>query len=169
MDPRALLLHQLDTAYDHKAWHGPTLKGVLRGLDEPLASWRPADDRHTIWELAVHCAYWKYAVRRRITGEKRGAFALDGSNWFHRPEPCSAPAERAPRWADERRLLDAEHAALRAAVAALDPDVLERAPGGRGRSLAELVAGAAAHDLYHAGQIQLMKRLAAEPALQAFR
>src|SRR5690606_13952831 len=162
MTPLALLLHGIDTAYDHKAWHGPTLKGALRGVDEALASWRPAAERHTIWELAVHCAYWKYTVRRRITGEARGAFPLEGSNWFRRPDGEA-------RWAEERRLLDAEHAALRAAVAALDPAALDRAPDGGAHTLAQLVAGAAAHDLYHAGQIQLMKRLAREASLTPHR
>jgi uncharacterized damage-inducible protein DinB len=162
MSPLALLLHQLDTAYDHKAWHGPTLKGALRGVDERLASWRPAKGRHTIWELAVHCAYWKYAVRRRIAGEKRGAFPLDGSNWFRRPDGAA-------RWDAERKLLDAEHAALREVVAALDPAALGRAPEGSAHTLARQIAGVAAHDLYHAGQIQLMKRLADEAALAAFR
>lgn len=156
MTPHALLLHQLDTAYAAKAWHGPTLKGVLRGVDEGLASWRPAPDRHTIWELAVHCAYWKYTVRRRITGEKRGAFPLDGSNWFARPDGEAV-------WKQELRLLDDIHRSLRDAVAALAPADLER-PSGQ-YTLAELIAGAAAHDLYHAGQIQLMKRLAAEARL----
>lgn len=158
MTPLDLLLHQLDTAYDRKAWHGPTLKGVLRGVDDELASWRPAPERHTIWELAVHCAYWKYTVRRRIAGERRGAFPLDGSNWFPRPDGTA-------RWTDERTLLDDTHRALRKAVAALAPADLGRASGRY--TLAKLIAGIAAHDLYHAGQIQLMKRLAAEPALTA--
>jgi hypothetical protein len=106
-------------------------------------------------------SYWKYTVRRQITGEKRGAFALDGSNWFPRPDGTA-------RWADERRLLDAEHIALRTAVAALRPADLARTPEGSAHPLAELVAGAAAHDLYHAGQIQLMKRLARERDLRSF-
>lgn len=158
MSPLDLLLHQLDTAYDHKAWHGPTLKGVLRGVDEHLAAWRPADGRHTIWELAVHCAYWKYTVRRRLLGEKRGSFPLDGSNWFRRPDGEA-------RWKDELRLLEETHRALRDTVAGLDESDLARTSGRY--TVAELVAGVAAHDLYHAGQIQLMKRLAAEPALAA--
>jgi hypothetical protein len=161
MTPLALLLHQLDTAYDHKAWHGPTLKGVLRGVPADLAGWRPAPDRHTIWELVVHCAYWKYAVRRQLTGEDRGSFALAGSNWFVRPDGDA-------RWPNERRLLDAEHTALRIAVAELDPALLDRTPEGSTHTRAALIAGVAAHDLYHAGQIQLMKRLAREAGLEAF-
>ena len=157
----ALLLHLLDTAFDRKAWHGPTLRGVLRGVDEDLASWRPAPERHTIWEIALHCAYWKYTVRRRITGAPRGRFALKGSNWFARPDGDA-------RWASERRLLKEEHVKLRAAVASFDPAYLDEMPPKSTHTFRDLIAGAAAHDLYHAGQVQLMKRLAGAESLHPY-
>src|SRR4051794_26233423 len=78
----SLLLRFLDESYEKKAWHGPNLKGSVRGLDAFTAEWRPRSDRHSIVEIVVHCAYWKYAVRRRLSGEKRGSFSLKGSNWF---------------------------------------------------------------------------------------
>ena len=88
-DPRvAVLLRLLDEGFDAKAWHGPNLRGPLRRLDAATAAFRPAPGRHTIWEHAVHAAYWKYAVRRRITGDDRGSFPLKGSNWFVRPDPA---------------------------------------------------------------------------------
>ncbi|MDX1438769.1 MAG: DinB family protein [Rubricoccaceae bacterium] len=161
MTSKALLLHQLDTAFDTKAWHGPTLKGVLRGVDVEMASWRPAADRHTIWELMIHCAYWKYTVRRRILDEKRGAFPLDGSNWFVRPEKDAS-------WKDELNLLYETHRSLREAVEKLSSSKLDTIPEGSSHSFTELIAGVAAHDLYHAGQIQLMKRLAAERRLASY-
>jgi len=58
-NPRVqLLLRALDTAYDHSSWHGPILRGSLRGVSAEEAAWRPAPGRHNIWELAVHAAYW---------------------------------------------------------------------------------------------------------------
>ena len=78
-------LELLDEAFERKAWHGPNLRGALRGLTAAEAAWRPGPGRHNVWELAVHAAYWKYAVRRALTGEKRGAFRFPGSNWFARP------------------------------------------------------------------------------------
>ena len=91
--PIAILLRMLDEAYDHRAWHGTNLRGSLRGLNARQAAWRPAPRRHNIWEEAVHTAYWKYAVWRRLTGEKRGSFALEGSNWFARPaDPATEAA-----------------------------------------------------------------------------
>jgi len=147
-------LLQIDEAYDTKSWHGTNLRGSLRGLSPEVAAWRPAPGRHNIWELAVHAAYWKYAVRRRITGEKRGSFALAGSNWFRRPEAATASA-----WKADLALLAREHREMRKVIAALTSKALaKRAPGGSA-TLGYLVRGAAAHDLYHAGQIQILKRL----------
>ena len=162
MTTHALLLHQLDTAFHTKAWHGPTLKGVLRGVDGRLASWRPAPERHTIWELMVHCAYWKYTVRRRILGETRGAFPLKGSNWFTRPDGEA-------NWKADLKLLTDTHRSLREAVEDLDEARLDTVPSGSTNTFAQLIAGVAAHDLYHAGQIQLMKRLAGEQTIQSFK
>jgi len=149
-----LLLAVLDRAYDRQSWHGTNLKGAVRGLPPSAAAWRPAAGRHNIWEIVVHCAYWKYAVWRRLTGATRGSFPLEGSNWFER-----GAADGAARWAADRRLLDVMHRQLRAAVAAVPAGRLRTRSTGLKTSPLDLVTGIAAHDLYHAGQIQLIKRL----------
>lgn len=146
-----LLLRLLDEAYDHKGWHGPNLKGTIRGLDAAAATWRPSPSRHNIRELVLHMAYWKYAVRRRLTGERRGSFSLEGSNWFRRDDPD-------PRaWKEETALLQREHGALREAVTRLSARDLSRRVGQH--DFARLVFGAASHDLYHTGQVAMVKRL----------
>jgi len=147
-------LRLLDEAYDRKAWHGPNLRGALHGLTARQAAWRPAPGRHNVWELAVHAAYWKYAVRRRVLGEKRGSFGEPGSNWFERP---GARGERA--WRADRDRLDQEHRRLRAAVAGLGARDLWRSQPGTTRRLADLILGAALHDVYHTGQVRLLKTL----------
>ena len=152
-----LLLHLLDEAFDRKAWHGPNLFGAVRRLPPEEAAWRPAPGRHSVQDLALHCAYWKYAVRRKLTGEKRGSFPRKGSNFFPRARAAALAA-----WKADLAILRAEHAKLRAAVAAFPPKRLRsRAPGSR-HSYLRLIAGAAAHDLYHAGQIRLLIRLRPE-------
>lgn len=150
-----ILLDNLDQAYDHKAWHGTNLRGSLRGLSAEIAAWRPAPNRHNIWEIVVHTAYWKYAVYRRLTGERRGSFPLKGSNWFKRPQELSAAA-----WQAEVALLATMHKNLRAAIAKLHARALQQIPANSKYSNLAMIAGIAAHDLYHAGQIQLLKRLA---------
>jgi len=149
-----LLLALMDEAFERKAWHGTNLRGSLRGLGPAEAAWRPGRGRHNVWEIVVHTAYWKYAVRRQLTGEKRGSFLHRGSNWFERP---IRPSEAA--WKDDVALLVAEHRKLRQVVAGLRGPGLSRRSGGSRYDWAALIRGIASHDLYHAGQIQLLKRL----------
>jgi hypothetical protein len=142
---RELLLHLLDEGYTRGAWHGPTLRGSIRGVSAQEAAKRPAPGRHSIWELALHAAYWKYAVWRRLTGAKRGTFPRKGSNWLVVPSPASPAA-----WKQDVALLGEMHRDLRKVVEGLK----ELTPRRR-----RLIAGAAFHDVYHAGQIQVVKRL----------
>ena len=153
-NPRVqVLLRAIDTGYDHSSWHGPILKGSLRGVTAEEAAWRPAPARHNVWELAVHAAYWKYAVLRRLVSEAK--FPLKGSNWFPRPE--GDPGEKS--WKADLRILETIHRELRAAVAGLSDEVLDTVPKGSRRTIQDLVLGVAYHDIYHAGQIQIVKRL----------
>jgi len=149
-----LLLRLIDQGFDHAAWHGPTLGGAIRGLGAKEAAWRPGARRHNVWEIVLHTAYWKYAVRRRLTGGDLGAFPRSPSNW---PAPPSVLDQR--HWRADVRLLKEEHRQLRRAVAALSPGVLGRRLGKTRWTTADMIHGVAMHDLYHAGQIQLLKRL----------
>jgi hypothetical protein len=151
-----LLLRILDESYDKKAWHGPNLKGSIRRIDAVQAGWRPRADRHSIADNVVHAAYWKYAVRRRLRGDKRGSFALKGSNWFELPSPLSESS-----WEEFVTLLNQEHRLLTETVAAFPAARLHSfLEGGKWR-FDSLIHGIAMHDVYHAGQIQLLKRLQA--------
>ena len=148
------LLHALDRAYDRASWHGPNLRGAVRGLSPAASAFRPAEGRNSISELVVHCAYWKYAVRRKLTGEKRGSFPLEGSNWFRRPR-----REGVTRWKADVALLDEMHRTLRDAIERFPADRWTKRARGSKHTYQDLVAGATAHDLYHAGQIRLLKVL----------
>ena len=151
---RQILLNFLEDAYSRKAWHGPNLKGTIRGLTENLAQKRPATGRHNIWEIVVHAAYWKYAVRRRLLGEKRGSFPLKGSNWFRCPDVLTGDS-----WKSTVAMLDKEHFLLREAILKIPPAALYTPSAGSKTTNITLISGIASHDLYHAGQIQLIKRL----------
>ena len=152
--PISLLLRILDQAYDQKSWHGTTLRGSLRGLTAEEALWRPGKGRHNIWELALHTAYWKYVVRRRLAGDAIGSFERSPSNWPAVPDPADGRA-----WKRDVALLDAEHRKLRAVVARLSPAALGKLSPRGVWTNGEEIHGLAAHDLYHTGQIQLIKRL----------
>jgi hypothetical protein len=148
----ALLADQLDRAFRGPSWHGTSLRGTLRGLTPRDALWRPGSGRNCAWDLLLHAAYWKYVVRRRLTGGERASFPRQGANFPRLPEPADAAA-----WRADLALLDEQHEQLRAAVLALDPARLAQRRGSW--RIVDYATGAAAHDLYHAGQINLLKRL----------
>jgi uncharacterized damage-inducible protein DinB len=152
----SVLCRQLEEAYRLRSWHGTNLRGSLRGLTMEQRCWRPSPKRHNIWEVAVHCAYWKYIVRRRITGEKHGSFPLKGSNFFLRPAVRTDAA-----WRKDILLLDEMHERLLETVQQLSSDRLNERPKGSQFTNLQTISGIAMHDVYHAGQIQLLKRLQA--------
>ena len=143
-----LLLANYDHAYGKRGWHGTSLRAAVRGLHASDVTWRPAPGRHNIWELTAHAAYWKYAVRRRLTGGKRGTFALKGSDWIASPASVDDDS-----WRELLALLDEEHRQLREVIASLSAADL------RDKKKERMLYGVAAHDVYHTGQIQLLKRL----------
>jgi hypothetical protein len=147
------LLGLLDEAYIRAAWHGPNLRGSIRGVTAREAVLPPKVGRLTIWEIVVHAAYWKYVVRRRLTGEERGSFSLPGSNWFGRPVDRSEKA-----WRAAVALLEKEHQLLKKTVSSVKPQDLDRRSRGSKTFARRLIAGVAFHDVYHAGQIQLIKK-----------
>jgi hypothetical protein len=150
------LLAIIDQAFDHTSWHGTNLRGSIRRLTAKNAARRPGPNRHNIWETVVHAAYWKYVVRRRLLAEAKGSFALEGSNWFERP--LSKGLTEAA-WKADVALLVETHRTLREAIEKLPARLLHEIPTGSTVSNFAIISGIAAHDLYHAGQIQLLKRL----------
>jgi hypothetical protein len=155
MDRRIdLLLQLVDQAFDKRAWHGTNLRGAVRGLSAEEAAWRPAPGRHSIWEIVLHAAYWKFCVRRHLTGDRSLRFGRKGSDWPVAPTPLSEL-----HWKRDVGLLRAEHRSLRAAIEALPAARLVACPPGLKWRYEQYIYGAASHDLYHAGQIQLIKRL----------
>jgi hypothetical protein len=145
----SLLVSLIDEAYTKKTWHGPNLRQSIRGVSAAQAAWRPAPGAHNIWELTLHAAYWKYVIRRKIEGGKRGSFALKGSNFFKRPERGTS-TEAA--WRADRELLEREHRALAAAVCKVADTPIPK-------KLLRGIYGVAFHDVYHAGQIRLLRGL----------
>jgi len=150
-----LLLDVFNQAFSGHSWHGTPLWGALRGVSPSLALWRPGRGRHNIWELVLHTAYWKCIVWRRLLADPTITFPRSGSNWISLPKPADAAA-----WARDRALLKHEHLLLRRVIARFHPAQL-RHRGWRSQwSNAAHIYGIASHDLYHAGQIQLLRRLA---------
>ena len=152
--PVSILVRVFDQGFTAPAWHGTPLWGSLRGITAREALRRPARGRHNIWELVLHTAYWKYVVRRRLTRDASLEFPREGSNWFVTPKRAEGRA-----WKADLALLREQHRLLRAVIARFPAARLGRR-GWRSKWTNEQhIYGIASHDLYHAGQIQLIKRL----------
>jgi hypothetical protein len=159
-----LLLWNLQPPSGRRNWHGgPSPVGALRGVSAEQAAWRPTPRRKSIWEMTLHIAYWKYAVRRHLVAGTVPRFPRGPSNFPAQPIPADEAA-----WAKDVALLRSEHGRLVEAVEALSGRRLgARVPKGKRWTHAEVVLGIAAHDAYHTGQIQLLKRLWDERGLLA--
>ena len=151
---RDTLLRTLDPPRG-QAWHGgPTPMGALRGVNAAQARWVPAPRRHSLWELTLHIAYWNYAVRRHLEPDVP-AFPRHPANWPAVPDRSDDRA-----WARDRALLALEHERLVRAIKRFPPGRWNRVPpGGKKWTFGELIVGILAHDVYHTGQMQLLKRL----------
>ena len=142
---------QLHRAYAGHAWHGPALRQLLRGVSARQAAARPLRNAHTIWELVLHITAWTKAVRRRMQGK---ALQLSPLENFP-PMPAATPAN----WKSTLAALQAAQAELRRAVSALPDSRLKRTVPGKPYSLYVMLHGLVQHDLYHAGQIALLKKM----------
>jgi uncharacterized damage-inducible protein DinB len=151
MTPVERLVAQLNSTYRGPSWHGPTLVELLTDVTAPEALYRPVPNAHTIWEIVLHSAAWKTAVRRRVDGE--AVRLQEAADW----PPVSGDSERA--WRDALADLDAAHVALEARVRRLGEGELDRpSPTDRNVSIYATLHGVIQHDIYHAGQIALLKK-----------
>ena len=148
-----LMRAMVEQGFSRKAWHGPNLRGSIRGVTFREAARRPGPGRHNIWEIVVHAAYWKYVVRKRILPGQMSGFPINGRNWFRRPDVLSEKS-----WKHDIALLNRMHRLLLECISELGDGDLKKPGRGRNQTWT-LLWGIAAHDVYHAGQIQLIKRL----------
>ncbi len=148
-----LLLEIYDQGYNNPAWHGTNLRGSLKGLKLHELLKRPQSKQHNIWEITLHCAYWKYVVLRRLVDGKKGEFPRKPSNF---PKIPNAPTLK--DWEIDLALLEDYHLKLRTAIEQFSNSKLYKLPKGSKVSYIQTIYGISSHDIYHAGQIQLLKR-----------
>lgn len=154
MSEAARIADQLRRAFDGEAWHGDSLFEILKGVTAAQAAKRPIHSAHSIWELVLHIAAWDGAVLRRMGGV---AVTLSDPENFPPVEDASEATWR-KALAETRRV----HEELVAAVAALpDSRLSEQVPGKEGAyyTFYYMLHGLVQHELYHAGQIALLKKL----------
>lgn len=148
--PTELDIRILAEGYGPGAWHGNDLKAALADVTPALAFWRPSPGRHNIAEIAMHHAYTAHSVRNRLTGSSE-PFVIEGDDWFPlETGTMTWPAIAAVVEEEQQRLASVvrDIAAGRATTPQSETDRFN------------LVLGITCHAIYHAGQVQLLKKLA---------
>jgi len=146
-----LIADQLRRAFEGDAWHGPALLELLQDVSAATAAAKPLPEAHSIWELVLHIAVWDKATLRRLAGEKTQPTGTDNF-----PLVPKRPTETA--WRKTIAGTKRTHERLVKTVAALPESRLrERVPGKR-YDFYHLLHGVAQHELYHAGQIAILKK-----------
>jgi uncharacterized damage-inducible protein DinB len=144
------ILDQMDRAFSGEAWHGPSLQAVIEGISAEDASKHPVVNAHSIWELVNHVASWNSIVRRRLMGE---VVALSHEiDWPPVWEATDVAWKRTLDHLAECRAL------LRKVVAGLGDDQLGERVADEEYSNYFMLHGLIQHDLYHAGQIAILKK-----------
>lgn len=157
----ARILDELQREHEGDPWHGSPLRTLLAGISPEVAAARPIRNVHSVWEIVLHMTAWKNEVRRRLGGAP--AREPEEGDW---PD---VPAPTAEAWKAALDRLEQAHADLTAAVGKLpesklfeptnDPRSRET---GSGVSHYVLLHGIVQHDVYHAGQIALVRKSAEE-------
>lgn len=142
---------QLRRAFEGNAWHGPALLELLKDVDACAAAAKPLPNIHSIWELVLHVAVWDGAALRRLDGEKCQPTGL--ANFPLVPTPTEAA------WRKAVGQTKRTHDTLVKTVGALPESRLaERVPGKR-YNFYHMLHGIVQHELYHAGQIAILKKV----------
>ena len=146
----ARIADQLRRAFEGSAWHGPSLLELLKDIDAATAAAKPLKDVHSIWELVLHIAAWDGAGLKRLSGKK---CQLKGAKNFPR---VSTPSEAA--WQAAIAETKRTHDALVKTVAGLSETRLRDQVPGKRNDFYHMLHGIAQHELYHAGQIAILKK-----------
>ena len=151
------IIDELQREYDGDPWHGSPLKAILDGVTATQAAAKPVPAAHSIWELVLHITAWKGEVRKRLSGAP--ASDPEEGDW---PTPGTQTSED---WNDALKKLGAAHDRLIDAIRQVPESRLFEAtndprnrPLGTGVSYYVLLHGIVQHDVYHSGQIAMLKK-----------
>jgi len=145
-----LIAGQIESGYNEGAWPGVSVRGLFRGMTAAEAAAHPIKGAHSAWEIALHLGIWHDAARRRLGGEP-----LDYDNDEDWPAPAQ-PTEA--NWKAALDEIDRGLAALSNTVRHLQPERLDDIVPGKKFTVYFMLHGMPQHDLYHGGQVVLLKK-----------
>jgi|SRR5581483_1027472 len=156
MSQSELLADQIRRAFEGEAWHGDSLLAILADVNAQTAAARPIKNAHSIWELVLHIACWDSALLTRMGGK---AYMPTDEENFPSVKDTSEGA-----WRGAVEQMKKTHAALVRQVAAFPDERLgEPVPGKETQpyyTFYYMFSGIVQHELYHAGQIVMLKKAA---------
>ena len=148
---RARIADQLRRSVHGEAWHGPSVMELLDGVNSQQAAARPIPGAHSIWEIVLHITEWADVGRRRATGEK--VQPTPEEDW---PE-VGDTSEGA--WRKAVEALVQSQTSLGELIGTLSDEQLDATVPGKDYSIYFQLHGVVQHNLYHAGQIALLKKM----------
>jgi hypothetical protein len=161
MTPKELLLNHLDHTFEKEAWQ-PSLAMAVQGLTASQAAWKPAPNRHSIWQIVRHVTHWKRATLDAWEGTRplfSGRTMTERFNEVVRTDWPDASGTDEDWEADVRALVDVSLAIRERAMKAETEDLARPFPGEEWGPAVVRVFRMATHDIYHAGQIRYLRAL----------
>jgi len=146
------ILDQLDRAFEGDAWHGPSVKELLKGVTSRQAAAKPVPGGHSIWEIVLHVSAEQDVARQRLGGEVVPDLPPE-LDW----PPILDTSDPAWRRANENLVQTKQK--LRDSISQLSDQRLSEIVPGKNYSVYVILHGVIQHDLYHAGQIAILKKL----------
>ncbi len=152
------LLKAMEMAFQKKKglW-AHSMLDALEGLTAEQAAWKAAGPQpqqkgaHSIWEIVNHATYWKEYLVQCLDGRTPAASESDEISWH--VETVSAEA-----WDRTLTQLKRTHNALIRRLRARQLDLNKPFPGAKSKT-GEMLFGVLAHDLYHTGQIVVLRQM----------
>lgn len=148
------IVDQFKRAFAGEAWHGPSVLSLLGDVPANQAASHPIPGAHSIWELVLHIEAWERACKRRLEGDR--AQLSDDENF----PPVTDMNEK--NWEQTKTKLIETHKDLLEAIAKVDEGRLDepiiRDPATPFSTVYVTLQGGVQHDLYHAGQIAILKK-----------
>ena len=144
------LLDQYDRVMHGNAWHGDPIWQILDGISPECAAAQTVANTHSIWEILMHMTFWEEVSSQRLAGER--AVEDEALNFPAMPEPTES------NWQKTREQFRASNQKLREALAKLDPARLDTLSAAGKRTFYDEAHGVIQHNIYHAGQIALLKK-----------
>jgi uncharacterized damage-inducible protein DinB len=149
-EERDRILDQLKRAFEGEAWHGPSVLESLEGVTWETALRKPIAGAHSIWEIVLHMTAWEDVARRRLLGDSTEI--TEDENW------PGIEAASSAGWTRALEGLRSGHMRLQETAASVRDDLLDSSPTGKPITRYVHLHGVIQHDLYHAGQISILKK-----------